>query len=34
MLLTIGLCIGCANAWHWVNQENKAIEDGQEDKHE
>ena len=34
ILLTIGLCVGCANAWHWVAQENKAIEDGQEDKHE
>jgi ATP synthase protein I len=34
MLLTIGLCVGCANAWHWVAQENKAIEEGQEDKHE
>jgi ATP synthase protein I len=37
MLLTIGLCVGCANAWHWVDQENKAIQDGamgQEDKHE
>jgi len=34
MLLTIGLCVGCANAWRWVNQENKAIEDAQEDKHE
>ena len=34
ILLTIGLCVGCANAWHWVDQENKAIEDEQEDKHE
>jgi len=34
MLLTIGLCIGCANAWHWVDQENKAMHDRQEDKHE
>lgn len=34
MLLTIGLCVGCANAWHWVDQENKALQDGQEDKHE
>ena len=31
-LLAIGLCIGCANAWHWVDQENKAMEDEQEDK--
>jgi len=29
MLLVIGLCAGCANAWHWVDQENKAIKDGQ-----
>jgi ATP synthase protein I len=34
MLLAIGLCIGCANAWHWVDQENKAMHDDQEDKHE
>jgi len=34
ILLTIGLCVGCANAWHWVDQENKAMQDGQEDKHE
>jgi ATP synthase protein I len=34
MLLAIGLCVGCANAWHWVDQENKAMQDGQEDKHE
>jgi ATP synthase protein I len=34
MLLTIGLCVGCANAWHWVDQEDKAMHDGQEDKHE
>jgi len=33
MLLAIGLCVGCANR-RLVNQENKAIEDGQEDKHE
>jgi ATP synthase protein I len=34
MLLTIGLCLGCANAWHWVDQENKAMQDEREDKHE
>jgi ATP synthase protein I len=34
ILLAIGLCVGCANAWHWVDQENKAMQDGQEDKHE
>lgn len=24
-LLVAGLCIGCANAWHWVFQENEAM---------
>ena len=26
-LLAIGLGIGCANAWHWVSKEEKAIHD-------
>jgi ATP synthase protein I len=30
-LLVVGLCIGCANAWHWVAKEDKAIRAGQED---
>jgi ATP synthase protein I len=34
ILLAIGLSVGCANAWHWMDQENKAMQDGQEDKHE
>ena len=34
ILLTIGLCVGCANAWHWVDRENKAMQDGQGDNHE
>ena len=34
ILLTIGLCVGCANAWHWVDQQDKAMHDEQEDKHE
>ena len=34
ILLTIGLCVGCANAWHWVDQENKAIQVEQGDNHE
>ena len=34
ILLAIGLCIGCANAWHWVDQENKAMQNEREDKHE
>jgi ATP synthase protein I len=27
MLLVAGLCIGCANAWHWVAQQVKAMHD-------
>jgi ATP synthase protein I len=34
MLLTVGLCVGCANAWHWVDQESKAMQDRKDDKHE
>ena len=34
MLLVVGLVIGCANAWHWVSQQNKAMQDEPEDKHE
>jgi hypothetical protein len=26
------LCIGCANAWHWVAQQDKAMHDEPEDK--
>lgn len=26
-LLVAGLCLGCANAWHWVSRENKAMKD-------
>ncbi|MBB1437168.1 AtpZ/AtpI family protein [Shewanella sp. SG41-4] len=25
MLLIIGLCLGCFNAWHWVDKEDKEI---------
>jgi ATP synthase protein I len=28
-LLVVGLAIGCANAWHWVAQEDEAIRDEQ-----
>jgi ATP synthase protein I len=28
MLLIAGLCIGCANAWHWVAQQDKAMHNG------
>jgi ATP synthase protein I len=31
-LLVAGLCLGCANAWHWVSKEQSAIRRGQEDK--
>jgi ATP synthase protein I len=31
MLLMAGLVIGCANAWHWVAQQDKAMRDQQED---
>ena len=30
-LLVVGLCLGCANAWHWVAKEDKAIRRSQED---
>ena len=30
-LLIIGLIVGCANAWHWVAKEDKAIRDEQAD---
>ena len=33
MLLVAGLLIGCANAWHWVAQQDRAMHDGDEDKH-
>lgn len=32
MLLVAGLVLGCANAWHWVAQEDKAMHDDPEDK--
>ena len=31
MLLVIGLVIGCLNAWHWVDKEDKEIREDQED---
>lgn len=33
-LLVGGLVLGCLNAWHWVNKENKAIQNDEEDNHE
>jgi len=29
-LLVAGLVLGCANAWHWVSTENKAMHDPKE----
>jgi ATP synthase protein I len=31
-LLIAGLCIGCANAWHWISKEQSAIRRGHEDE--
>jgi len=31
MLLIIGLVIGCLNAWHWVDKEDKEMREDQED---
>jgi ATP synthase protein I len=33
-LMAAGLVIGCANAWHWIVQEDKAIHDDPEDNGE
>jgi ATP synthase protein I len=33
-LLAAGLAIGCANAWHWMTLEDKAMHDQPEDKDE
>ena len=33
-LLLIGLCFGCVNAWYWVQKEEKAIREEQEDDHD
>ena len=32
MLLMAGLVIGCANAWHWISQEEAAMHDKSEDR--
>ena len=34
MLLIIGLAIGCLNAWHWVDKEDKEMRQGEEDHDE
>jgi ATP synthase protein I len=31
-LLVAGLVVGCANAWHWVSQQDKAMHGDPEDK--
>jgi ATP synthase protein I len=31
VLLVAGLVIGCANAWHWISQEDRAMHDDSED---
>jgi ATP synthase protein I len=33
-LLIVGLAIGCLNAWHWVDKEDKEMRDGQENPHD
>ena len=33
-LLVIGLVIGCVNAWHWVAEQDKLMEEKQEDHDE
>ena len=33
-LMVIGLAIGCLNAWHWVANEEKAMNEEPEDNHE
>ena len=34
MLLIIGLVIGCLNAWHWVDREDRKMREDQEDNDE
>ena len=34
VLLAAGLAIGCVNAWHWVDKENRAIRADLEDNDE
>jgi ATP synthase protein I len=34
MLLIIGLAIGCLNAWHWVDKEDKEMREEQKDDDE
>jgi ATP synthase protein I len=34
MLLVIGLALGCGNAWHWVDKEDREIRRQEENNHE
>ncbi|RPI63486.1 MAG: F0F1 ATP synthase subunit [Planctomycetaceae bacterium] len=34
MLLLIGLVLGCVNAWHWMNKEDKEMREEQENNDE
>jgi ATP synthase protein I len=34
MLLAVGLVVGCANAWHWVAEQDDAMHDESEHKNE
>jgi ATP synthase protein I len=31
-MLVVGLFIGCLNAWHWVEKENRAMQEEQEEQ--
>lgn len=31
-LMVAGLCIGCANAWRWINEQAHAMQDGEEEQ--
>lgn len=33
-LLIIGLAVGCFNAWHWVDKEDRKMREEQNDDHE
>jgi len=34
VLLVMGLCLGCFNAWQWVAKQDQEMQDEQEDHHE
>ena len=33
-LLIVGLAIGCFNAWHWVDKEDKEMREEQKNRHD